>query len=107
MVLSIHHLPFTIYSLTNSVRQLAAPALVDNLVDLLVGQVLVVVEADLHHRRGAAGAEALDQRDRELPVRRRLAGLDAEAAAHALGHLRLAHDLARERLADLEVIINH
>src|SRR5215203_1724078 len=93
--------PFTGYSLTNAVRQLAPATLVDDLVNLLVGQVLVVVEADLHHRRRAAGAEALDFGERELTVLGRLSGLDAESL-HALRRdAPRAHDLAREGLADL------
>src|SRR3712207_2790217 len=101
MVSSIHYLPSTIYSLTDAVRKLAPLAPVDDLADLLVGQVLVVVEADLHHRRGAAGAEALDLGEREHAVLGRLPRLDAEP----LGALRRepagAHDFAREGLADL------
>src|SRR5947209_5626111 len=73
---TIYHLRF--FNLSDAVRHLAAPALLDQLVNLLGRQVLVVVEADLHHRRGAAGAEALDLGERELSVTGRLARLDAE-----------------------------
>src|ERR1044072_2357913 len=97
--------PKTCLSLPHAVRQLAALALVDDFVNLLGRQVLVVVEADLHHRRGAARAETFDQRDGALLTRRRLSGLDAKAAARRLGDLRLPHDFARERVANLEVIL--
>src|SRR5205085_11603062 len=68
-------------------------------------QVLVKVETDLHHRRSAARAEAFDFGERELAVRRRLARLDAEALRALFSHTPRAHDLARERAADLYVVL--
>src|SRR5204862_3234024 len=65
----------------------------------------VVVEPDLQHRRGAAGAEALDLGERELPVFGRLARLDAQASRAVLGDFVRAEELARERLANLYVIL--
>src|SRR5205814_9692762 len=91
---------FTAFS-SHTVRQFAALALLDQLVNLLGRQVLVVVKPDLHHRRGAAGAEALDLGERELPVFGRLARLDAQASRAVLGDFVRAEDLARERLANL------
>src|SRR5256714_8933540 len=65
----------------------------------------MVVEPYLKGRRGSAGAETFDERDRETSVGRRLAGAYAESLADVLGNLRLAHNLARERLANLYVIL--
>src|SRR5215213_11400369 len=75
------------------------------LIDLFRRQVLVIVEVDLKHRRCAARAETFDFTQRETPVSRSLADFDPELLRTMFGDFPRAHDLARERLADLYVIL--
>src|SRR5262245_40985105 len=62
----------------SGISSLRSSELLQQRVHLPLVEVLVVVEADLHARSGAARREALDAAQREAPVRRGLAVADAE-----------------------------
>src|SRR5262245_51599935 len=72
-------------------------------VGLLAGQVFDVGVVDLHHRRGAAGGEALDLGEGEAAIGRRLADADAELVLEVRDDLLGAEQRAREVRAHLEV----
>ena len=75
-----------------------------NLIHFIDGQILMIIKPDLHHRCCAATPETFDHSDGKFAVIGRSAGVDAEFAANMIGDLRLAHDLARQRLAYLDVM---
>src|SRR3989304_6052030 len=81
--------------------------LVEDPVDRLDRQVLVVLVVDLHHRRRAAGAQALHLRQGELPVRGRLPGPDAELLRYVLDQMLRPEEGARDVPADLHVVLSH
>ena len=64
----------------------------------------MIIKPDLHHWGGAAAAQALYHRDRIFAVLGRPARMNAKFRANMLGNIRLAHDLARQRFADLDVM---
>src|SRR6185369_3240943 len=74
-------------------------------IDLLRCQVLVVVEVKLEHRRRAARAETLNLAECEASVSGRFTNLDSEFLRTVFGDLPGAADVAREGLADLNVIL--
>src|SRR5690606_35060560 len=74
------------------------------LVDLVVRQVFVKIEPDLHHRCGTAAAEAFDHGYSEFSVLCGLAGMYPEFRTNMISYRGLAHDLARQRLAYLDVV---
>src|SRR5215208_3932798 len=57
----------------------------ENLIDLLRGQVFIIIIVHLHHRRSATRRQALYFRERKAPVRRCLATFDAELFLEKLG----------------------
>src|SRR5689334_22922232 len=79
-------------------------AAVQNFINFFSRQILMKIKPELKHRSRPAGAQTLNQRNRESSVGRRFARLDPQPRADVLCNLRLAHDLARERLANLDMV---
>ena len=71
-------------------------ALLDELVDRLRRQVLVVALVDLHHRRGAAGGQALGGAQSDAPVFGGLAYVNTEAFLAVLDQVFGAAESARQ-----------
>src|SRR3954451_2145899 len=65
----------------------------------------MVIKIHLEHRRCPARAEAFYERNSETAVGGSLAGLYPQFATNMFGNTRLAQDLARECLTDLNVIL--
>src|SRR4051812_24662439 len=81
---------------------------VEQRVDLLVREVLVeLLAVDLEHWRRSARPEALDLGDREETVLGRVAARDTETALDVTDDVVGAHDHARRRAADLQVVLAH
>ena len=77
--------------------------IVEQLVEILFGQVFVIIVVDLHHRRIAAGAEAFHLKPGKQAIRRDVA-LRADAGLeHFLDRIRAAQNAGR-RAAELDEI---
>ncbi len=77
---------------------------IQNFINLFGRQIFVVIETDLHHRRGSAASETFNQWNRKFAVGRRFARVNSQTIADMFGNFRLAHNFARERFADLQMM---
>ena len=89
------------------VGPLAGPQVVDEHVDLVVGDAVEVAVVHLEARRLGAGGDALDVFERELAVGRGVAGLDAEAVLEVVQQLLAADQHARDVGADVDHVVAH
>ena len=87
------------------VGPLAGPQVVDEHVDLVVGDAVEVAVVDLQARGLGAGRDALDVLERELPVGRRVAGLDAQAVLEVVQQLLAAEQHARDVRAHVDDVV--
>ena len=77
---------------------------VENLLDLLFGQVFIVVVVHLHHRRGAAGGQTFHFGQRESAIRGGLSAFDAKFLLEKRRHFLGAAQRAGKRAANLNMM---
>src|SRR6201996_5605597 len=89
--------------LRSRLRGIAGGKAVENLAEAFLGQILVGVLPDQHHRRVHAGAEALDLFPAEVAVLRQMEGLVMDAALADLDDIARAAQPAWRGAANLDM----
>src|SRR3954451_9676745 len=89
--------------LRSRLRRIAGRDTVEHLAEVLLGQILVGVLPDQHHRRVHAGAQALDLFPAEIAVLRQMEGIVMDAALAYLDDVLGAAQAARRGAADLHM----